>query len=219
MATANKFNQSLRIAQFLFALVCLALIPGFIHAQDPGNNEDQSSTAISDKKTLTVEPLSITITVTARKEPEPALSIPLSVTAVTESTLKDANIQAVKQAAVYAPNTFINEFTARAVSNPFFRGIGGSPTNPGVSTFIDGVPQLNSSSSNIEMVDVGQIEFVRGPEGALYGRNTAGGLINITSRPSSEHMDCTGRRELSAIIATATCAPRFPARFSRIVSA
>jgi hypothetical protein len=40
------------------------------------------------------------------------------------------------------PNAFINEFTARALQNPYFRGIGGSPTNPGVSTLIDGVPQL-----------------------------------------------------------------------------
>jgi len=42
-----------------------------------------------------------------------------------------------------------------------------------VTTFIDGVPQLNSYSANIEFVDVNQVEFVRGPQGALFGRNTA----------------------------------------------
>ncbi len=186
METTRKFSQILQLARFLFSLTCLAAAPGFLYAQSPGNDGDQPPTSIEGKKPLTAEALTITVTVTARKEPEPALSIPLSVTAVTESTLRDADIQAVRQAAIYAPNTFINEFSARAVSNPFFRGIGGSPANPGVSTFIDGVPQLNSSSSNIEMIDVGQVEFVRGPEGALYGRNTAGGLINIRSRPSPE---------------------------------
>jgi len=155
-------------------------------AQDAGDDARKSPTKVEDKKPLKAESLSITVIVTAQKEPEPALSLPLSVTPVTESTLRDADVQAVKQAAGYAPNVFINEFTSRALSNPFFRGIGGSPANPGVSTLIDGVPQLNSYSSNIELVDVGQIEFVRGPEGALYGRNTAGGLINITSRPLSE---------------------------------
>src|SRR5262249_49391443 len=50
---------------------------------------------------------------------------------------------------------------------------------------IDGVPQLSANSSNIELIDVDQIEFVRGPQSALYGRNTLGGLINVTSsRPS-----------------------------------
>lgn len=184
METTRKVHQFRCIAQLLLALTCLAIVPDFNYAQDTGNDGHKSSMATDDKKLLTAEP--VTIMVTARKEPEPALSIPLSVTAVTEGTFRDANVQVVKQAASYAPNAFINEFTARAVSNPFFRGIGGSPTNPGVSTFIDGVPQLNSSSSNIEMVDVGQIEFVRGPEGSLYGRNTAGGLINITSRSLSE---------------------------------
>jgi iron complex outermembrane recepter protein len=122
------------------------------------------------------------VIVTAQKEPAAPQSLPVSVTPVTRATIEAADIQTVKEASIYAPDTFINEFTARAVSNPFFRGIGGSPLNPGVTTFIDGVPQLNGYSSSIELVDVDQVEFVRGPQGALFGRNTAGGLINITSR-------------------------------------
>jgi iron complex outermembrane recepter protein len=181
MKITSDLNQLSRAVQFLIILGCLAAIPPFSNAQDAGRDESKKLTAAAnDKKIILAAP--VTITVTAQKEPESALSIPLSVTAVTEDSLMNANIQDVKSAAVHSPNAFINEFTARALSNPFFRGIGGSPTNPGVSTVIDSVPQLNSYSSNIEMVDVGQVEFVRGPEGALYGRNTAGGLINITSR-------------------------------------
>ena len=125
------------------------------------------------------------LTVTARKEPESAQQIPLSVTAVDRETLNDANVQTVKDASVYAPDVFVNEFSTRALSNPFFRGIGGSPGNPGVTTYMDGVPQLNAYSSNMELLDVDQVEFVRGPQGALFGRNTVGGLINITSRQPS----------------------------------
>jgi iron complex outermembrane receptor protein len=126
------------------------------------------------------------VTVVAQKEPQSAQTLPVSVTAVTARILEDANIHTLKEASIYAPATFINEFTARAVSNPFFRGIGGSPLNPGVTTFIDGVPQLNSYSANIEFVDVDQVEFVRGPQGALFGRNTAAGVINVMSRPPSD---------------------------------
>src|SRR6185503_12966685 len=62
---------------------------------------------------------------------------------------------------------------------------GSSPANPAVTTYIDGVPQLNTNSSSIEFLDVDQVEFVRGPQSALFGRNTLGGLVNVTSvRPS-----------------------------------
>jgi iron complex outermembrane receptor protein len=71
------------------------------------------------------------------------------------------------------------------LSTARFRGIGSSPNNPGITTYIDGVPQLNANSSSIELLDVNQVEFVRGPQSALFGRNTLGGLVNITSaRPS-----------------------------------
>ncbi len=122
------------------------------------------------------------ITVIAEKVPAPAQSIPVSVTAVTGATIDDADVHSMKDAAVYAPNVFPNEFSVRHLSNPYFRGVGSSPNNPGVTTYLDGVPQLNANSSNIELLDLDQIEFVRGPQGALYGRNTVGGLINVTSR-------------------------------------
>ena len=71
------------------------------------------------------------------------------------------------------------------MSNARFRGIGSSPANPAITTYLDGVPQLNSNSSNIELLDVGQIEFVRGPQSPLFGRNTLGGIVNVTTaRPS-----------------------------------
>src|SRR6185369_9423499 len=62
-----------------------------------------------------------------------------------------------------------------------FRGVGSSPSNPGVTTYIDGVPQLNANSSSLELLGIDQIDFVRGPLSALYGRNSLGGVINMTS--------------------------------------
>jgi iron complex outermembrane receptor protein len=125
------------------------------------------------------------ITVTAQKEPDDPQKLAVSVTAVSNDTLENAGIRGISEASVYAPNTFFNEFTARKLSNPRFRGIGASPTNPGITSYIDGVPQLNASSSSIELIDIDQIEFVRGPQSALFGRNALGGVINVTSaRPA-----------------------------------
>lgn len=141
----------------------------------------QSTALAQEKDPIRIEP----ITVTVYKEKDDAQRLPVSVTAVSESVLRTAGIVRIGDAGILAPNTFFSEFTARKLSNARFRGIGSSPLNPAITTYIDGVPQLNANSSNIEFVDIEQVEFVRGPQSALFGRNTLGGLINITTeRPS-----------------------------------
>jgi len=122
------------------------------------------------------------VTVTAQKEPEDVQKLPVSVTAVSQDTIERAGIRVVSDAALYAPNTIFTEFTARKLSNARFRGIGSSPANPAITTYMDGVPQLNANSSSVELLDIQQIEFVRGPQSALFGRNTLGGLVNVTTR-------------------------------------
>lgn len=129
------------------------------------------------------------IVVTSQKEAQALQDLPVSVTAVTRSFLEDAGVRYVNDAAMFAPNTVLTEFSARKLSNPRFRGIGSSPNNPAITTYIDGVPQLNANTSSLELIDVEQVEFARGPQGALFGRNTVGGLINITSiRPALERL-------------------------------
>lgn len=122
------------------------------------------------------------VTVVAQKEPAPADRVAASVTAVPSDTLEGADIDTVSDAAIFAPNTFYSDLSARKISNARFRGIGSSPANPGITTFIDGVPQLNANTANIELIDVEQVEFVRGAESALFGRNALGGVVNVTSR-------------------------------------
>jgi hypothetical protein len=69
---------------------------------------------------------------------------------VLADAIRDAGIRDVADASIYAPNTYFSDFTARKLSNPRFRGIGTSPANPGITTYIDGVPQLNTNSSSVE---------------------------------------------------------------------
>jgi iron complex outermembrane recepter protein len=126
-----------------------------------------------------------TVVVTAQKEPEDIQKLPISVTAVTKEGIADAGVRIISDATTHVPNTFYTEFTARKLSTARFRGIGGSPANPGITTYVDGVPQLNTNTSSIDLLAVERIEFVRGPQSALFGRNTLGGLVNVvTERPS-----------------------------------
>jgi iron complex outermembrane receptor protein len=170
-----------------FRLVtCLALAvlasPASSVAQTPAAPQTQSTSSSQDDPLRFQMP---TVTVTAQKEPEDKQKIPVSVTAVSQDTIENAGILIVSEAAIFAPNTYFTEWTARKLSNARFRGISSSPNNPGITTYIDGVPQFNANSSSIELLDVDQIEFVRGPQSALFGRNTLGGLVNIASiRPS-----------------------------------
>jgi iron complex outermembrane recepter protein len=133
-----------------------------------------------------VPPLQLpTVVVTAQKEPADVRTLPVSVTVAGRDALWNMGALIPSDAAILAPNTYFNEFSARKLSNPRFRGIGSSPANPGVTTVIDGVPQLNANISSVDLLDVGQVEFVRGPQSTLFGRNALGGLINLASvRPS-----------------------------------
>ena len=155
--------------RFALALLLLALAP-------------TATTAQSNQSPGIVLP---TVIVTAEREASDIKDVPGSVTAVTSATINDAGLRSITDAYIFAPNTVFTEFTARKVSNARFRGIGSSPANPAITTYLDGVPQLNSNSSNIELLDIGQIEFVRGPQSPLFGRNTLGGIVNVTTaRPS-----------------------------------
>lgn len=125
------------------------------------------------------------VIVTAQKEPAAATSLPLSVSTATSTTIRDTGASVLSDLAAYVPNTYFSEFTARKVSNPRFRAIGASPANPAITTYIDGVPQLHANSSSQDFNDVAQVEFVRGPQSGLFGRNTLGGIVNVASvRPS-----------------------------------
>ena len=134
-----------------------------------------------------------TVIVTAQKEASDVKEVPASVTAVNAETIANSGLRAITDAVVFAPTSVFTEFTARKVSNARFRGIGSSPANPAITTYLDGVPQLNSNSSNIELLDVGQIEFVRGPQSPLFGRNTLGGIVNVTTARGTRAATCRGR--------------------------
>src|SRR5262245_12719739 len=110
------------------------------------------------------------LVVTAQKEPADPQTLPVSVTAVSGTTLDTAGARIISDVGILSPNAQFTEFTARKLSNLRFRGIGASPANPSIATYFDGVPQLNANTASIDLLDVGQLEFVRGPQSALFGR-------------------------------------------------
>ena len=147
--------------------------------------------AISPVPSVSNEPAVTTlepIRVTAERREQSIQDVPASVTAVDGATIQDAQIENVKQASYYAPNLFFSQFSPMRVSNPYIRGVGSGQNSPGVATYIDGVPQLSYSTSNIELVDVDHFEFLRGPQKRL--------LRSQRARRRDQHQQHSARQHL-----------------------
>jgi len=126
------------------------------------------------------------ITVTARKTAENIQSVPVAITAVTAETIEDLGIKDLADISkITAGLIFDNEFS-RAGNRPVIRGQGNISGQSGVSYFIDGV-YISGSIAAYDLNDVERIEVIKGPQSALYGRNTYSGAINIiTKSPGDE---------------------------------
>jgi iron complex outermembrane receptor protein len=131
-----------------------------------------------------------TITVTATKRPELLQETPISITAFTADDLKTHNIQNLSDIAPFTPNLVFDRGTGDTGSSEtaqiFIRGIGQSDflftTDPGVGIYLDGVYLPTSIGALMDLNDVDQIEVLKGPQGTLFGQNTIGGAINITTK-------------------------------------
>jgi iron complex outermembrane receptor protein len=136
------------------------------------------------------------VVVTARKREERLKDVPIAVTAISADTLQREQIYQVKDIAAFAPGLIIN---SDAVGRSFvsIRGVGTTlidSVQPGVGIFIDGVYAPDTSYLNSPLLDVQQIEVLRGPQGTLFGNNTLGGAISVTTRQPSDtpHFSLSG---------------------------
>lgn len=131
------------------------------------------------------------IIVTAEKRKESLQTTPISITALTARALEARQIDRLEGIAAATPNLMIDTATSLSgtttAAGIFIRGIGQSDftltTDPGVGVYLDGVYIANSMGSLLDVTDVERVEVLRGPQGTLFGRNTIGGAINVTSTP------------------------------------
>lgn len=127
------------------------------------------------------------IIVTARKRAENIQETPLSISAFTANMIEAAGIRDMADVAKFTPGFSMDDEFGRVNSDrPVIRGQATILGASGVSTFVDGV-LLNGSLLDYDLTDAERIEIVKGPQSALYGRNTYSGAINIiTKSPSDE---------------------------------
>lgn len=85
----------------------------------------------------------------------------------------------LKELTQMTPNVYIPDYGSRTTSSIYVRGLGARIDNPVVGLNIDNVPIMNKDNFDFEMADIERIEVLRGPQSAMYGRNTMAGVINV----------------------------------------
>ena len=133
------------------------------------------------------------IVVTARKVAENLQDVPLAITAYTDADIKSARITNLADVAKLTPGLNFTPLFGRQNQLPIIRGAAQTFGQLNVGVFLDGIYLSGKAGVDLELNDLQRIEVVKGPQSALYGRNTFAGAINyVTARPS-DHF--TGRIE------------------------
>lgn len=133
------------------------------------------------------------IVVTARRRSESLQNVPLSVTGIATETLQQRDITTIDRLQGLAPGLTIRNTSGPTTSGILvnIRGIGGSDatgtTDYPIATYVDGVLIARPNAALFDLVDLERVEILRGPQGTLFGRNTTGGAINITTAQPSRY--------------------------------
>ncbi len=132
------------------------------------------------------------VIVTARKRQESLQDVPVAVTALTPNQLERGSIQRTTDIDKMVPNVELHQTYIGSESlSASIRGIGyddiEKSLEPTVGVAVDGVFMASNSGAVFDMFDVESVEVLRGPQGTLFGRNTIGGVINVTrTKPTGE---------------------------------
>jgi iron complex outermembrane receptor protein len=181
-----------RILVLSTALASASFIPvNAVYAQSPQPTGPSAATA----EELVIEE----IIVTAQKREQALQDVPLAVTALDSRLIEQRGVNSIDDASRSVPNlVFLGGSDNSNASQIVLRGVSSSESSVGqqqsVGVYIDGAFQSTLALADLDLYDLARIEVLRGPQGTLFGRNTATGAINIvTAQPTN---DLTGRASI-----------------------
>src|SRR6188768_1466989 len=137
------------------------------------------------------------IVVTARKRDETFREVPVTMTVFTGAQIRSAGIQMPRDFIQMVPNMTLVETQNAGNAFVVVRGISQARNSePSVAVLVDGVLETNPAEFNQDLFDIQQIEVLKGPQGAVYGRNAIGGAIIIRTKDPGDEF--AGRVKLGA---------------------
>ncbi|TBU87182.1 TonB-dependent receptor [Phytopseudomonas dryadis] len=125
------------------------------------------------------------VTVTARRREEDAQDVPTPITTLSGATLEAQKVYRVQDLQQVLPSVNVAYIHARQ-SSVAVRGIGNNPASDGLEgsagIYLDNIYLGRPGMAVFDLLDVEQLELLRGPQGTLFGKNTTAGVINISTR-------------------------------------
>jgi len=174
-----KFHHPFIISSLALAIQA-AYSPAYAEEQ-PVANSNQTEEARDSN------PLS-SITVTARRRTEKEQDVPAPISVVKGDQLEATKIYQVQDLQQLLPN-FTSQFIHARQSSVAVRGIGNNTANEGlegsVGIYLDNVYLGRPGQAVFDLLDIEQVDLLRGPQGTLFGKNTTAGVLNISSRQPS----------------------------------
>ncbi len=162
----SKRAQSLRLASLTLAAAATTMAGQSALAQEPVAEEGLTEVVIT----------------TARQREEALQDVPAAITAITADTLEAANVQRAGDFIRLTPGVSFVQSAEVADSQVNIRGINGArDAENSYALIVDGILMTNPAALNREYSDLRQMEIVKGPQGAIYGRNAAAGAIIVTT--------------------------------------
>lgn len=162
-----------RAAGLLLGALASAIPPGAATAQEGARNADAEELEV--------------VVVTATKRDELLKDVPIAVNVFTADDIERTNVTRPPDFIRMAPNVNVTTGPGFHEQNVSIRGIQGNfQLVLPIALVVDGVVSSNREALNQELVGIEQIEVVKGPQSAVYGRNAnAGAIIINTRRPSA----------------------------------
>ncbi len=134
------------------------------------------------------------IITTARRREESLQETPVSVSAFGPEQIANRGIRSVDDVARYTPGLSFAKAFGRSTDRPVIRGQGNVlagvqfGVESGAAYFIDGIYYPGDLSS-LDLANIERVEVIRGPQAALYGRNTYSGAINFVTKSPGDKLD------------------------------
>jgi iron complex outermembrane recepter protein len=164
-----------------WALMLAGVLGTSLYAPLSGAQQQQAPAASSDTESLGE------VIVTARRQSERLVDVPISITVDTGQELTIAGVEDMRDLYVAVPGLAIS--TQGAYFQPSLRGISGNLVQVGaanpVAVYIDGIYQPNLLGNLFDLPDVERIETLKGPQGTLFGRNASAGAISVYTKDPS----------------------------------
>ena len=163
----------------LLALGMAAPGTGLQAAEKPTFNTSGASTTAENDVALQK------VTVTARRRAEDAQDVPTPITTLSGENLEAQKIYKVQDLQQVLPSVNVAYVHARQ-SSIAVRGIGNNPASDGLEgsagVYLDNIYLGRPGMAVFDLLDIEQLELLRGPQGTLFGKNTTAGVLNISTR-------------------------------------